>query len=77
MCDILDHSDKDCDVNYANTNKEVEKTYDPWLMAPMANTKVNIEARWIRNPVKENSSPKGYGGGPSFRSVVATNADYK
>lgn len=75
VCGILGHSDKDCDVMYANPDKVVEKAYGPWLRAPMKNAKVNTGARWLRNPVMANSSSMGFGDGPNFRSGVAKNVE--
>lgn len=70
VCGILGHSDKDCDVVYANPYKEVEKAYSPWLRATMKNmkNKVNAGTKWLRNPVTENSSFIGYAGGSKFQS---------
>lgn len=75
VCGVLGHSDKDCEVVYANPDKEVEKAYASWLRAPMRNAKVNTRARWLRNPVAKNSNITGNGGGPSFRSVVTAKTE--
>lgn len=70
MCSILGHSDKDCVVVYANPERDVEKAYGPWLRAPTRNAKVNTGAKWLRNPVMEDSNSMGYGGSQAFRPTV-------
>ncbi|KAK1364928.1 hypothetical protein POM88_040489 [Heracleum sosnowskyi] len=48
--DLGGHSDRDCEVVYANTGKVIERAYGVWLRAPNKNVKNhNIGARWLRN----------------------------
>lgn len=50
ICGILGHSERDCNVLYANPDKVVEKVYGVWLRAPSKNAeKLNTGARWLRN----------------------------
>lgn len=50
VCGLLGHSDRDCEVVYANSEKIVERAYGVWLRAPNKNVKIqNIGAKWLRN----------------------------
>lgn len=49
VCGIIGHSDRDCNIVYANPEKVVEKAYGVWLRAPSRNVKNNTGARWLRN----------------------------
>lgn len=49
VCGILGHSERDCNVVYANPGKEVERAYGTWLRAPGRNIKNATGARWLRN----------------------------
>ncbi|XP_074327202.1 uncharacterized protein LOC141665116 [Apium graveolens] len=35
VCGILGHSDRDCEIIYANAGKEVDRAYGVWLRAPV------------------------------------------
>lgn len=49
VCDVIGHSERECDVIYANPEKLVDKAYGSWLRAPGRGTRNNAGARWIRN----------------------------
>lgn len=49
VCGRLGHSERECNVVYANPNKEIERAYGTWLRAPNKNTRVNTGSRWLRN----------------------------
>lgn len=50
VCGLLGHSDRDCEVVYANSEKTVERAYGVWLRAPNKSAKTqNIGAKWLRN----------------------------
>lgn len=49
VCGIIGHSERDCNVVYANLEKMVEKAYGVWLRAPSRNAKNNTGARWLRS----------------------------
>lgn len=49
---MLGHSDRNCEVVYANPDKVIERAYGTWLRAPGKNAKdQNIGSRWLRNGV--------------------------
>lgn len=48
VCGILGHSERDCNIVYANSDKVVEKAYGSWLRAPSRNVKNNTGSRWLR-----------------------------
>lgn len=61
VCGILGHSERDCNVVYANPGKEFERAYGTWLRAPGKNNNSQTGSRWLRNGggskwVKEDSS---------------------
>ncbi|WOH11567.1 hypothetical protein DCAR_0831056 [Daucus carota subsp. sativus] len=58
VCGRLGHSERDCNVVYANPGKEIERTYGTWLRAPNKNTKIEIASRWLRNG-ESNSNWEG------------------
>lgn len=47
VCGILDHSERDCNVVYANPDKVIEKEYGTWLRTPAKNLKNNTGSRWL------------------------------
>lgn len=50
VCGILGHSDRDCEVVYANPGKTIDRAYGVWLRAPNKNVKnQNLGAKWLRN----------------------------
>lgn len=50
VCGLLGHSDRDCEVVYANPGKKINKAYGVWLRAPNKSGKSpNIGAKWLRN----------------------------
>lgn len=50
VCGMLDHSERDCAIVYANPDKEFDRTYGVWLRAPNRNAgNKNSGARWLRN----------------------------
>lgn len=50
VCGLLGHSDRDCEVVYANPGKVIDRAYGVWLRAPTKNTKnQNMGAKWLRN----------------------------
>ncbi|XP_074352060.1 uncharacterized protein At4g02000-like [Apium graveolens] len=49
VCGIIGHSERECNVVYANPDKVIEKTYGTWLRAPSRNVKNNRGSRWLRN----------------------------
>lgn len=49
VCGVLGHSERDCNIVYANPDKVVEKAYGPWLRAPARNVQNNAGSRWLRN----------------------------
>lgn len=67
VCGILGHSERDCNIVYANPDKVVEKAYGSWLRAPPKNMKINTTSRWLRNTGNGENSwvRKGSHGGQS------------
>lgn len=49
VCGKIGHSDRDCNVVYANPGKLVERAYGVWLRAPTRTNKIGAGARWLRN----------------------------
>lgn len=49
VCGILGHVERDCNLVYANPDKQMEKAYGTWLRALNRNAKNNTGARWLRN----------------------------
>lgn len=39
VCGRLGHSNRDCEVVYANPTKTINRTYGTWLLAPNRNTR--------------------------------------
>lgn len=60
VCGILGHSERDCNVVYANPDKQVEKAYGAWLRAPSRNVKNNSGARWLRGGNEGSGSRTTY-----------------
>lgn len=51
VCGIVGHTEKDCNIVYANPEKEIERAYGTWLRAQNRNTRNGPGARWLRNVV--------------------------
>lgn len=52
---MLGHQERDCDIAYANPDKEITRVYGVWLRAPTRNNKnANIGAKWLRNGGNES-----------------------
>lgn len=50
VCGLLGHSDRDCEVVYANPGKAIDQAYGVWLRAPNKNVNnQNMGAKWLRN----------------------------
>lgn len=49
VCGIIGHTERECNVVYANPGKEVERAYGVWLRAPNRGVKNNSGSRWLRN----------------------------
>lgn len=49
VCGIIGHTERDCNVVYANPEKMIEKAYGVWLRAPNKGAKSNPGARWLMN----------------------------
>lgn len=49
VCGKLGHSERDCNIVYANPGKEMEREYVTWLRAPGKNIKSGSGSRWLRN----------------------------
>lgn len=49
VCGILGHTERECNIVYANPDKEVERAYGAWLRAPGRSGRQNVGARWLRN----------------------------
>lgn len=50
VCGRIGHSDRDCEIVYANPTKTIERAYGVWLRAPNKNTqKQNLGSKWLRN----------------------------
>ncbi|XP_074378336.1 uncharacterized protein LOC141719869 [Apium graveolens] len=62
MRGILGHTDKECDIVYANLDKEVERAYEGWLRAKNRDVRNNVAARWLRN-INCGDVMTEYGGG--------------
>ncbi|KAL8097541.1 hypothetical protein AgCh_030606 [Apium graveolens] len=60
------HSERDCNMVYANPGKELERTYGTWLRAPNKNIKNEVASRWLRN-----AEGKGNWGGSGGNSGTA------
>lgn len=61
MCGRLGHSDRDCEVVYANPHKEIDRAYGVWLRAPGKNARNQVLAsRWLRNGRDGGQGWEGY-----------------
>lgn len=49
VCGIIGHTERECNIVYANPDKEVERAYGAWLRAPGRGGRYNAGARWLRN----------------------------
>lgn len=49
VCGRLGHSERECNVVYANPDKIVARAYGTWLRAPSKNASMNTVSRWLRN----------------------------
>ncbi|KAL8116071.1 hypothetical protein AgCh_022528 [Apium graveolens] len=50
VCGRIGHSDRDCEIVYANPTKTIERAYGVWLRAPNKNAqKQNLGSKWLRN----------------------------
>ncbi|XP_074363518.1 uncharacterized protein LOC141704100 [Apium graveolens] len=50
VCGLLGHSERDCDIVYANPEKVIDRAYGVWLRAPNKNAKnQNTGSKWLRN----------------------------
>lgn len=58
VCGALGHSERVCNVIYANPGKEIKKAYGTWMRAFGRNTKNNTGARWLRNSGGGSSGPE-------------------
>lgn len=67
VCGIIGHTERDCNVVYANPEKEVGRAYGVWLRAQGRGGKQNVGARWLRNS-EAGGSWMGYGGGTSQKA---------
>lgn len=57
VCGKIGHSDRDCNIVYANPDKIVERMYGVWLRAPNRGNKIGAGARWLRrNNVELNQN---------------------
>ncbi|WOH11863.1 hypothetical protein DCAR_0831359 [Daucus carota subsp. sativus] len=75
VCGMLGHSDRDCGIVYANTEKEIERAYGTWLRAPTRNTNTqNMGARWLRSSMN-GSQTGGTGGGRAHQSTTVHGGD--
>ncbi|KAL8115437.1 hypothetical protein AgCh_022072 [Apium graveolens] len=54
VCERIGHSERDCNVVYANPDKIVDRAYGVWLRAPAKNADMNAGSRWLRNIADEN-----------------------
>lgn len=64
VCGHLGHSDRDCEIVYANPLKMIERAYGVWLRAPSKSAqKQNVRSKWLRNGPNGgyNSSSEGHG----------------
>lgn len=72
VCGRMGHSDRDCGIVYANSDKVIERSYGIWLRAPVRGGKSqNIGARWLRNGGEEGQSWRSNSCG--FQSTTAMN----
>ncbi|XP_074337384.1 uncharacterized protein LOC141674572 [Apium graveolens] len=77
VCGKLGHSERDCNVVYANAGKELERAYGTWLRAPNKNSRTGTGSRWLRNgDGSSNWEPTGdsskspAGGGETARNMA-------
>lgn len=49
VCEIIGHSERECNVVYAHPEKQIEKAYGSWLRAPSRNVKNTTGVRWLRS----------------------------
>ncbi|XP_074336020.1 uncharacterized protein LOC141673185 [Apium graveolens] len=73
VCGIIGHSERDCNIVYANPEKLIEKAYGTWLRAPSRNARNNAGARWIRN-ARNGNGMWGKQGSQSNRNEGSTAA---
>ncbi|KAL8135721.1 hypothetical protein AgCh_010378 [Apium graveolens] len=50
------HSERDCNVVYANPDKIVDRAYGVWLRALAENVNMNAGSRWLRNIADKNKA---------------------
>lgn len=62
VCGTLGHTERDCNIVYANPEKEIERAYGTWQRAPNRNSRNNTGARWLRN-MDGGGGQASYGGG--------------
>lgn len=56
VCGLMGHTDRDCGIVYANSDKVIERAYGTWLRAPTRNERnQSIGARWLRNGMDGNA----------------------
>lgn len=49
VCGTLGHSERDCNLVYANLEKDIVRAYGAWLRAPTKNTQSqNLGTKWLR-----------------------------
>lgn len=64
VCGRIGHSDRDCEIVYANSEKTVERAYGVWLRAPNKNAKLQqMGSKWLRNGKDSGQSRWSDGGG--------------
>lgn len=68
VCGKIGHSERDCNVVYANPGKELARSYGTWLRAPNKNTKTDMASRWLRN----GEGARNWGGNGENSNTPAT-----
>lgn len=58
VCGLMGHSDRDCEIEYVNPDKVIDRAYGVWLKAPTINAKnQQIGARWLKNDYEGYQQP--------------------
>lgn len=60
VCGLMGHSDRDCNLVYANPEMDIPRAYGVWLRAPNRNTgNQNSGAKWLRSENKGEQTQEG------------------
>lgn len=49
VCGFIGHSERECNIVYANSDKVIDRAYGSWLRAPPKMSKQTAGSRWLRS----------------------------